>query len=156
MKLNVIAAVFSVFMVNAVTGLSAQGFNIPSNIPATEIPVVRMSPLIAESDLNISIASAIMNLRRAGEKRLAGEFQKLMAKGTYVQKYEFVYGEGDYAMPEEFIEKAPVNKTIAECVAKWACKTYTHAVTYYQCDSNNENCEAKIRNEVEKACNWEC
>jgi hypothetical protein len=83
-----------------------------------------------------------------------------MVSGSYAQKYEFVYGKGTYTIPKEFIVQAGQDKTIAECIAKWACKTYPHAVTFHNCytapGETVETCDPVVRTVVEESCNWEC
>ncbi|MDD5209852.1 MAG: hypothetical protein PHV36_10730 [Elusimicrobiales bacterium] len=132
----------------------------PSASAAANIPAVRMTPAIEVNDLDVAIASAIIGLKMNGETKLAGHFQRLMVGGSYAQKYEFVYGKGTYTIPKEFIVAGGRNKGIVDCIAKWACKTYTHAVTFYNCytkpGETMETCDPVVKDVVEESCNWEC
>lgn len=141
------------------------------NTGAAEIPAVRMSPAVPQVQLDLAIASAVISLRKSGKVRLADGFQCLMAEGTYEQKFAFVYGDKrvPYKLPETCMpaRRAPefagsqkgVVDTVVNCVAKWACKTYTTAVTYYNCwtdSSGEQKCDEVVKNVVETSCDWEC
>ncbi|MGD9643365.1 MAG: hypothetical protein AB7V08_11565 [Elusimicrobiales bacterium] len=159
-KSMILTAFFSVFILNAGLCRGAEMFTIPPVSVGLEVPAARMSPALEANDLDVAIASAIINLKLKGQTKLAGSFQRLMVSGSYAQKYEFVHGKGTYTLPKEFIVQAGQDKTIAECIAKWACKTYTHAVTFYNCYTKPgetvETCDPVVRNVVEQSCNWEC
>ena len=161
-KSDILIAVFSMFILNAGVCKGAEMFNIPSPsaVVAASIPSVRMTPVIGVNDLDVAIASAIIDLKMKGETKLAGDFQRLMVSGSYTQKHEFVYGRGTYIIPKEFVASAGQEKGIVDCIAKWACKTYTHAVTFYNCytkpGETMETCDPVVKDVVEESCNWEC
>jgi hypothetical protein len=156
---------FAVFAANAGVGYAAEGFDIPvSKIAETQIPDVRMIPVNKEDMLDKSLQSAIDNLKRdKANADLVQDFVCLKVFGTYDQKYQFVYGTGGaFVMParcQQLTAESKISRNMitdaANSALKWVCKTYTHAVTYYQCDSNNENCDEKVRDVVERSCDWE-
>lgn len=62
-------------------------------------------------------------------------------------------------MPSKASDPLMQDKGILDCVARWACKTYTYAVTYYNCytaDSGGQKCDQVVKQVVEESCNWEC
>lgn len=157
---GILIAGFAVLMANVGVCRGAEMFNVRFTPVEVNLPAARMAPVIDVNDLDVAIASAIIDLKMKGEKKLAGDFQRLMLKGSYAQKHEFIYGKGTYTIPKEFIVSTGGNKGIVDCIAKWACKTYTHAVTFYNCytkpGETMETCDPVVKNVVEESCNWEC
>jgi opacity protein-like surface antigen len=166
MKNGIIAIVLSVLAAGAAN--AAEAFSIPVNsLSNVSVPAVRMSPVYSEGTLDKSLQSAVDNLKQdPANAGLVQDFVCLKVFGTYEQKYQFVYGQDKtFVMPERCqrltaeIRMNNVSRNAitdaANSALKWVCRAYTHAVTYYQCDSNNENCDEKIKNVVEQSCDWE-